>query len=86
MALLSHLMQTLMMIFTSGLPNLRPELLMPLACGIAEVFPNRIETLNDIDLRRWDKVRRYCNLPGNGNGSKRVHGTPLISHMHHERL
>eukprot|EP00931_Biecheleriopsis_adriatica_P055954 TRINITY_DN33172_c0_g2_i1.p1 TRINITY_DN33172_c0_g2~~TRINITY_DN33172_c0_g2_i1.p1 ORF type:complete len:862 (+),score=173.43 TRINITY_DN33172_c0_g2_i1:70-2586(+) len=35
-----------------------------LALRIAEIFPERIQSLNDIDLRQWSEVQRYCSLPG----------------------
>eukprot|EP00405_Crypthecodinium_cohnii_P037557 CAMPEP_0206539916 /NCGR_PEP_ID=MMETSP0325_2-20121206/8691_1 /ASSEMBLY_ACC=CAM_ASM_000347 /TAXON_ID=2866 /ORGANISM="Crypthecodinium cohnii, Strain Seligo" /LENGTH=162 /DNA_ID=CAMNT_0054037533 /DNA_START=17 /DNA_END=505 /DNA_ORIENTATION=+ len=44
--------------------SVSPEALRPMAWGIAEVFTTRMHRLNDIDLRQWMEVQRYCGLPG----------------------
>ena len=35
----------------------------PLAWDIAQVLIDRIADLNEVDLRQWDEVHRYCGLP-----------------------
>merc|ERR1719350_2178914 len=43
----------------------------PLAWAIAETFVARTVTLNDIDMRQWSEVQRYCRLPGSPGFSMR---------------
>lgn len=44
--------------------GIEKETLTPMAWGIAEAFTRRVNRLNDIDLRQWSEVQRYCGLPG----------------------
>jgi len=40
--------------------------LTPMAWGVAQAFtnPSRMGRLNDLDLKQWQELQRYCKLPG----------------------
>jgi len=40
--------------------------LTPMAWGVAQAFttPGRMGRLNDLDLKQWHELQRYCRLPG----------------------
>lgn len=52
-----------------------PTYLTPLAVEMTEVFPGRPTKLNEIDIRQWSEVQRYCGLkfPSDSYFSDRGH-------------
>jgi len=40
------------------------RILEPMVRGIGEVFVKRSKVLNEIDMRQWQAIKKYCNIPG----------------------
>jgi len=49
--------------------GVHPDILRPMTLSMAKVLTARAICLNQIDLRQWIEIQRYCGLPGSATPS-----------------